>query len=150
VSRTLVQTGGDVGELKTTETVARVDAFLAALDPERRRECERVRLMMKEATGAEPRMWGRSIVGFGRFHYRDSSGRECTWFLTGFSPRTNDLMLYIMAPLDRYEDLLARLGRYRTWLSCLLVERLSDVDEAALRELITAAVAHMKSTYSVH
>lgn len=134
--------------MKTTETGASVDAFLGALDPQRRQDCKRVLLLMKEATGEEPRMWGGSIIGFGTYHYRYDSGREGDWFLAGFSPRKTNLTLYIVAGFDRYDDLLGRLGKHSIGKSCLHVKRLSDVNEAALRELIVASVEHMKATHA--
>lgn len=137
-----------VAELKTTATASSVDAFLDSVsDPERRQDCDRVRELMREATGLEPRMWGDSIVGFGSYHYRYESGREGDWFLTGFSPRKNNLTVYIMAGFDRYDELLSRLGKYKTGRSCLYIKRLADVDESALSELIIASVRHMRAAY---
>lgn len=86
-------------------------------------------------------------MGFGSYHYRYESGREGDWFLTGFSPRKSNLTLYIMAGFERYDELLARLGKHSTGKSCLYVKRLADVDEPALRELITASVRHMEATH---
>ena len=138
-----------MAEMKTTETEASVDKFLESVsDPQRREDCERVRALMREATGGDGKMWGDSIVGFGSYHYRYESGREGDWFLTGFSPRKSNLTLYIMAGFDRYDELLARLGKHSTGKSCLYVKRLADVDKSVLRELITASVRHMKATYA--
>ncbi len=103
---------------------------------------------MKSATGAEPRIWGAGMIGFGSYHYRYASGREGDWFLAGFSPRKHNLTLYIMAGFDRYEALLKRLGKFTTGKSCLYVKRLADVDEAVLRDLIASSVQHMQQTYS--
>ena len=99
---------------------------------------------MKEATGAEPRMWGASIVGFGDFHYKYATGREGDWFLTGFAPRKRDLTLYIMAGFEPYKALMARLGKHKTGKSCLYVKRLGDVDIGVLKELVSASVEHLK------
>ena len=137
-----------MAELKTKRTGASVDAFLAGvIDAGRRQDCLTMLGIMKRATGAEPEMWGSSVVGFGRYHYRYASGREGDWFLTGFSPRKRDLTLYIMAGFERYEDLLARLGRYRTGKGCLYVKRLSDVDLGVLEELITRSAQHLRQAY---
>lgn len=137
-----------MAELKTAQTQASVTSFLDRVaDPLRRDDCLRVLEIMKDVTGAEPKMWGNSIIGFGSYHYRYESGREGDWFLTGFSPRKNNLTLYIMAGFDRYGALLAGLGRFRTGTSCLYVKRLDDVDEPTLRQLITASVQHMRATY---
>lgn len=99
------------------------------------------------ATGAEPRMWGSSMVGFGQYHYRYDSGREGDFFLTGFSPRKNDLALYIMAGFDRHAALMAKLGKFRTGKSCLYIKRLSDVDLKVLRDLVKSSVRYMKAAY---
>lgn len=89
-------------------------------------------------------MWGDSIVGFGRYHYRYASGREGDWFLTGFSPRKQALTLYIMAGFGRYDSLLGKLGKFKTGQSCLYVKRLEDIDWPTLTELIAESVAEMK------
>ena len=135
-----------MAELKTRPTDASVNAFLDAVaDEARRRDCFTVVDIMRQATGAEPVMWGPSIVGFGAYHYRYESGREADWCLTGFSPRQKALTLYIMAGFDRYVELLGRLGKYTTGKSCLYVKRLSDIDLNVLRELVTASVQHMRA-----
>jgi hypothetical protein len=137
-----------MAELKTKETAASVDAFLNGVtDTQRREDCTRVLDIMRIATGAEPKMWGDSIVGFGTYHYRYASGREGDWFLTGFSPRKNNLTLYVMAGFDRYDALLERLGKYSTGKSCLYIKRLADIDESALGELVRASVEHMRAAY---
>ncbi len=137
-----------MAELRTRANDASVEAFLdSVVDESRRADCMRVIEIMRAATGAEPRMWGNSIVGFGEYHYRYESGREGDFFLTGFSPRKKDLTLYIMAGFDRYDTLLAKLGRFRTGKSCLYLKRLSDVDLKVLDELVKASVRHMQVTY---
>ncbi len=133
---------------KKEEAGASVEAFLEGVKDEARREdCRKLIRMMKRATRAEPRMWASGIVGFGSYHYRYASGREGDWFLTGFAPRKQDLTVYIMPGFDRYEKLLARLGKHRLGRSCLYIKRLADVDQAVLRELISASVEQMKRDY---
>lgn len=133
-----------MADLKTKPTEASVTEFLDGVaDEARRRDCLALVDLMRRATGAQPTMWGPSIVGFGRYHYKYESGREGDWFLTGFSPRARDLTLYIMAGFSRYETLLARLGRHKTGKSCLYVKRLADVDLSVLDELVTTSVAHV-------
>jgi hypothetical protein len=135
-----------MAELKTRKTPASVDAFLATVQDEGRREdCRAVMKIMKRVTKADPTMWGTSIVGFGDHHYRYASGREVDWFLTGFSPRKSNLTLYIMAGFDRYPALVRRLGQVTTGRSCLYIRRLADVDLAALEELVSESVKHMKA-----
>jgi hypothetical protein len=140
--------GAPMSEMKTRPNETSVDEFLRSIpDPARREDCCRLLEIMQNATGEEPKIWGGSMVGFGTYHYRYDSGREGDWFLTGFSPRKTNLTLYIMAGFERYADLMDRLGTYRTGKSCLYVNRLVDVDETVLRELIGASVDHMERTY---
>lgn len=129
-------------ELKTRRTMASVEGFLEGVDEARRDDCRTLLRIMKKATGEGPRMWGSTIVGFGTYHYKYDSGREGDWFLTGFSPRTQDLTIYITSGFDRHEALLARLGRHRIGKSCLYVKRLADVDLAVLETLLSASIRH--------
>ena len=133
-----------MAKLKTQKTNASVPAFLKSIaDDDRRKDCQTLVRVMKRAVGAEPKMWGSSIVGFGHYHYKYASGRENDWFLAGFSPRKQDLTLYIMAGFDRYDALMTKLGKHKTGKSCLYLKRLADVDVAVLEELISASVKHM-------
>ena len=99
---------------------------------------------MKQATKAEPKMWGSSIVGFGSYHYKGASGREGDWMLVGFSPRKQNLTLYIMAGFDRYDQLMKKLGKFSTGKSCLYIKKLADVDKKVLKELVGESVQYMK------
>lgn len=137
-----------MSELKTQPHDGSVEAFLDGIEHEGRREdCRAVAQLMREVTGEDPVLWGPSIVGFGSYHYRYGSGREGDWFLTGFAPRKTALTLYIMAGFPRFDELMERLGRYRTGKSCLYVNRLDDVDLDVLRELVTRSVEHMRAAY---
>ena len=138
-----------MAELKTRPTDASVEAFLDAVEDERKRSDARVIAgMMAEITGAPGVMWGSSIVGFGSYHYRYASGREGDFLETGFSPRKRALTLYVMAGFSEYDDLLDRLGKHTTGKSCLYVKRLSDIDLDVLRELLQRSVAHIREKYS--
>jgi hypothetical protein len=129
--------------LKTKPTGRSVTQFIRSIpDEPRRRDCEALVRMMKAATGAPPRMWGPSIVGFGSYHYVYGSGREGDWFLAGFSPRRQSLTLYLMGGLD--DGLLERLGPHTTGVACLYIKRLDQIDQAALRALIKSSVARAK------
>jgi hypothetical protein len=135
--------------LKTTPTAASVEAFLATVEDERRRDdCRTVLDLMQRVTGEPPAMWGDSIVGFGSYHYVYDSGREGDWFLTGFSPRKRNLSLYIMAGFSDYDELMERLGKHKTGKSCLYVNRLSDIDLDVLEALVRKSVAHMRKAYA--
>lgn len=100
---------------------------------------------MKRLTRAEPRMWGPSIVGFGDWHYVSESGREGDWFVAGFSPRKQDLTLYLMGGLDRHADHLTRLGKHKRGKGCLYLKRLADVELTVLETMIRDCVKYMKT-----
>lgn len=128
-------------ELKTKPTAANVETYVGAIaDPNRRADCWTLIELMSRATGSEPRMWGSSIVGFGSYHYRYASGHEGDACLTGFASRKSDLTLYITPGFERYQHLLARLGKHRVAKSCLYLKRLADVDLDVLGELIEQSV----------
>lgn len=138
-----------MADLKTKENDQSVDAFLATVeDPRKRADCYTLIDLMQAAVGEGPRMWGDAIVGFGRYYYTYASGRTGEWPLVAFSPRKQNLSLYIMAGFGQYEDLLGRLGKHTTGKSCLYVKQLSDLNLDALRTLIEASVAHMRTAYS--
>ena len=133
---------------KTRPTSAGVDAFLDAVDNDRRRQDARtVKGLMERITGWEPKMWGPSIVGFGEYHYRYDSGREGDFLITGFSPRKKALTIYIMPGFTRYDALMGRLGKFTTGRSCLYINKLDDVDLSVLEELIASSVDHMVEKY---
>jgi len=132
-----------MGEQKTVPTDASVDDFLDAATPARRRE-DGLRLagIFHEVTGADPVLWGPSIVGYGS--YRATSG---DWPIIGFSPRKAQLVLYVMQGFDGVDDLLAQLGKHKTNGGCLYMNKLDDVDPAVLRELAARSVAWMRGKY---
>lgn len=138
-----------MADLKTKRTNASVEAFLNAIpDATRRQDCLTVLKIMKQATKVEPKMWGPSIVGFGSYHYEYASGREGDWFLTGFSPRKQDLTLYIIAGFKRYDALMGKLGKHKTGKSCLYIKRLADIDLVVLRELIEDSTKHLVQSHT--
>ena len=109
-----------MAELKTKVNDASVDEFLQSVKDEQVREdCYQILDIMQKATKAEPKMWGKSIVGFGSYHYKYASGREGDWMLTGFSPRKQNLTLYIMPGFQEYDELMKNLGKHTTGVSCL-------------------------------
>lgn len=134
-----------MAEPKTQATHASVAKFIAAQPEPRRSECATVAGMMRKATGAEPRMWGSSIVGFGTQTYVYASGRTGDWPLIAFSPRKAALTLYLMLGAGKRAELLARLGKYKMSKGCLYVNKLGDVDSRVLQALITAAAADRKA-----
>lgn len=129
---------------KTRATSQNVGQFLAGIaDAAKRADAEEIARMLGEITGVEAKMWGPSIVGFGEYHYRYESGHEGDMCVAGFSPRKDALTLYVMPGFERYGELMAKLGKYRTGKSCLYVKRLDDVDRNVLRELLEKSVAIM-------
>lgn len=132
-------------ELKTKQNEASVADFIHAIQDETvRKDCFEITKLMQQVTKAEPKMWGASIIGFGSYHYKGASGREGDWMLVGFSPRKQNLTLYIMSGFDRYDDLMKKLGKYSTGKSCLYIKRLADVDKKVLKELVSESVKCMK------
>lgn len=137
-----------MSENKTKQTKASVNTFINGLDEEKTKmDCLRVIELMNEITGEEPRMWGTSIVGFGTYHYKYESGREGDFFITGFSPRKQNLTLYIMSGFSKYDDLMSKLGKYKTGKSCLYIKSLDDIDIKVLKKLIKESVKYMKKVY---
>jgi hypothetical protein len=135
-------------ELKTKPTTQSPHAFIAALADERRRaECTTLLGLMSEVSGAEPRMWGSSIIGFGSYDYKYPSGREGTWPRTGFSPRKQSLTIYCMPGFARQAALLKRLGPHKTAVSCLYIKRLDQVNLEVLRKLVAQSLEHMAARY---
>ncbi|MBK6458236.1 MAG: DUF1801 domain-containing protein [Gemmatimonadetes bacterium] len=136
-----------MAEPKTTRTTASVAAFLAAIeDPKRRADALAVKRLMEQASGEKAAMWGTAIVGFGSYHYVYASGQGGDWPLVAFSPRKQNLVLYIMPGFDRYSELMARLGKCKTGKSCLYLNSLRDVDVSVLEELVRASVRHMATS----
>ncbi len=132
--------------LKTQKTDASVEAFLQTVkDEAKRKDCEAVLKMMKQASKEEPKMWGTSIVGFGTYHYKSERSRqEGDWFFMGFSPRKANLTLYLMPGLNYYKEHLEKLGKFKTGGSCLYISKLENVEIKVLKELVTAAYRKMK------
>ena len=134
-----------MAELKTIPTKASVDKFLKGITDEKKREdCFQILKMMEKATRSRAKMWGTSIIGFGDHHYVYESGREGDWFLAGFSPRAQNLTLYMMGGFDG--GVLKKLGKYKTGKGCLYINKLEDVDTKILNELITASLKKSKAT----
>jgi hypothetical protein len=133
-------------EVKTKVNEASVEGFLNSVaDEQARKDCFEILKMMKQVTKKEPKMWGASIVGFGSYHYKGASGREGDWMLIGFSPRKQNLTLYLMHGFEVHKDLLKKLGKHKTSMGCLYIKKLEDVDKKILKELVTESVKRMKS-----
>ena len=133
-------------EIKTKETEASVEDFFAEIADEKIREdCRQIAALMEKATGAKPKMWGASIVGFGNRHIKSPSGREVDWMEIGFAPRKANLTLYLNIGEGWDEDLLSKIGKHKLGMGCLYFKRLSDVDEEVLEKLIEESVENIRS-----
>lgn len=133
--------------IKTQPTKASVEKFLQGIKEEQKQQDAFALLeLMKKATKAEAIMWGDSIVGFGVYHYKSERSRqEGEWFFTGFSPRKQNLTVYLMPGVGHYKDLLAKLGKCKTGGSCLYINKLADVDTKVLKEMVATAYKNMKT-----
>lgn len=126
-----------MAELKTQKNDDSVDDFIAAIADDRKREdAETLLGLMERVTGEKPHMWGPSIIGFGDQHYKYESGREGDWFKIGFSPRKQNLTLYVTDYLPADDPLFAKLGKYTTGKACIYIKRLEDVDNGILEKLV--------------
>lgn len=135
---------------KTAPTGASVEDFLQSVEPERKAvEVQELDRLFRNATGYQPQMWGPSIVGYGRYHYRYASGREGDYLATGFSPRKARHSIYIMPGYQDYGSILARLGKHKLGKSCLYVNRLADIDLDVLGELIRAGLKDLNAIWPV-
>ena len=134
-----------MAENKTKVTRQSVTKFLNGLKDEKvRRDTFTLVDIMKQITKAEPKMWGSSIVGFGEYHYKYASGREGDSPLVGFSPRKQNLTLYIGGGFDRYGELLGKLGKFSTGKACLYVKTLDDLHLPTLKKLIQHQLPKIK------
>lgn len=135
-----------MAEAKTKPTGQSVASFINKIsDPQTREDCFTIAKLMKDATRSEPRMWGSSIVGFGLQHYKYASGREGDWPLIGFSPRKQNLTLYVgLSGIDSHAELLKKLGKHSVGKGCLYLKSLSDVHFPTLKKLIRDSVKKKK------
>ena len=137
-----------MAELKTKETKLSVTKFIGKVeDDQKRQDLQAILKLMKQVTKEEPKIWGDSMIGFCHFHYISDSGREGDWFLTGFSPRKQNLTIYITPGFDKYESLMKQLGKHKTSKGCLYIKKLEDVDMKVLKELIKQSYQDMKKKY---
>ena len=137
-------------ENKTKPTDADPKDFVAAVEPDKKRADAKALLdLFGRVTGLKPKMWGPSIIGYGRYHYKYDSGREGEFMLTGFSPRRANLSVYIL-PGYRFGDMqekLSRLGKHKLGKSCLYINKLADVDMDVLEEIVRDGVDYMRENY---
>ena len=133
---------GKLAEIKTKENSASVEGFINTVKDEQKRKDSFVILeMMKKATGEEPKMWGSSLIGFGNVRHKSpATGREVDWLLIGFSPRKANLSLYISVGIKEHAAALQKLGKHKTGVGCLYINKLEDIDMKVLKEMIDASL----------
>jgi len=137
-----------MAEQKTKPTEQSVEGFLDKVSSEKvRDDCFTLIQLMKKITGAPPKMWGPSIIGFGKYHYRYDSGHEGYSCLTGFSPRKANISLYVIPGFSQSPDLLKKLGKHKAAKGCVYIKKLEDVDLSVLEKLIRSSVDFLKKKY---
>lgn len=129
-------------EIKTKETTASVEGFIESIpDEQKRKDSHTILKMMEKATKEKPKMWGGSMIGFGNKRYKsERTGREVDWFVMGFSPRKTNLSLHLGLTLDKHADALKKLGKHKTGVGCLYINKLEEVDKKVLEKMIAASV----------
>ncbi|QEE18133.2 DUF1801 domain-containing protein [Promethearchaeum syntrophicum] len=137
-----------MSDLKTKQTDKSVNEFLSKIeDPIKQKASRQILKIMKEVSKTDPKMWGESIIGFGNYHYKYATGREGDWMRIGFSPRKQYLTLYIMDGFDKYNELMEKLGKYKTGKSCLYIKKMQDIDINILKELMKESLLNMDKLF---
>ena len=135
-------------EQKTKPTEASVADFIAKVDSEQvRDDCRALVKMTKKVTGSPPKMWGPSIIGFGKYHYKYESGHEGDACIAGFSPRKGNLTVYISPEFPKREGLLKKLGKHKSSKSCVYIKKLEDVNMDVLEKLVKESVDRVRQKY---
>ena len=133
---------------KTVETKESVTTFLNAIaDETKRKDCFAIAELMKKQSGFDAKMWGPAIVGFGAYHYKYDSGREGDAPLVAFSPRKNEISLYLSSGFEKRDELLKKFGKHKSAKGCVYIKKLEDVDTEVLKKMVTNSVKHVKSLY---
>lgn len=139
-----------MAEIKTKQTDADVIEFINSFADTEQKRSDSLELLklMREFTGYEPKMWGPSIIGFGKYHYKSERSRqEGDWPLVGFSPRKAAISLYVFTGLPEHEHLLQDLGKFKMGKACIYVKKLSDINQDALKNLMKASIEFLNSKY---
>ena len=137
-----------MAELKTRKNNASVADFLGEIeDKQKLADCRAIAKMMRAATGKRARMWGKSIIGYDSYDYVYQTGNSGTWPIIGFSPRAQNISIYIMPGFSKFKALMKNLGKYKTGKSCLYIRRLDEIDQKILNKLISASVKEMRKRY---
>ena len=137
--------------LKTQKNTNSVIAFINSIaDDQLKKDCKKLLLLFKKASGMKPKMWGSSIIGFGEYTYYRANGDEGTYMATGFSPRKSGPTIYIMPGYNNYSALLEKLGKYKLGKSCLYLKSLDDVDTSILEKLIKTGLKDLKRSHETN
>ena len=137
-----------MAESKTKPSEVDPRAFIASVEHDiRRSDADTLLETMERLTGYDAKMWGPSIIGFGRYEYRYETGREGEFLIVGFSPRKSNLVVYLMPGYEDFDDQLGRLGKHKIGKSCLYINKLADIDSDVLEEMIMISVAKMRETH---
>lgn len=139
-----------MAENKTIPTELSVQDYLEAIEhPQRKEDCIAINDLMERITGKKAKMWGKTIVGFGTYHYTYESGREGDFFKVGFSNRKQSITLYIMGGFKKHDELLSKVGPHKTGKSCFYIKRLSEMDIDILSALILESIKAVESKYTI-
>jgi hypothetical protein len=139
-----------MAEIKTKQTAADVEEFIHSFADTEQKRADSFELikLMQEATGSDPKMWGPSIIGFGKYHYKsERSSQEGDWPLVGFSPRKAAISLYVYTACDGQEELLGKLGKYKMGKACIYIKKLADIDIAVLKKMMKATIQFLQAKY---
>lgn len=137
-----------MAEQKTKPTEQSVDAFLDKIPSEQTRDdCRVIMKIMRKVTGSAPKMWGASIIGFGKYHYKYESGHEGDSCLAAFSPRKTAITIYSMLPDSERERLLKRLGKHKSSKGCIYIKKLDDIDVKVLEEIVEGSYKYVNKLY---
>lgn len=138
-----------MAELKTKPSEHSVMNFIDNIvDQQRKSDCKEISALMEKISGSGPKMWGESMVGFGDYHYKYASGREGDWFLVGFSPRKQNISLYLMCGVDTGSKYYKSLGKFKHGKSCIYINKLDDINRDILTEMIKDSILQLKEKYS--
>ncbi len=134
-----------MAEIKTKPGQENITDFLNSITPEsKKKDAFQLLELFQKITGLQPQLWGGAIVGFGKYEYQQKGGQKGEWFLAGFAPRKSNISIYTMAGFEQYESLLQKLGKYKTGMGCLYVNKLVDVDLKILEKIASASFEEMK------
>ena len=133
---------------KTAETDHSVTDYINEVANEvKRKDSFRLIKIFKSITGCEPKMWGPSIIGFGKYHYKYASGHEGDSPLAAFSPRKDSLVIYIATEFEKREELLSQLGKHKSSKSCVYAKKLDDIDIAILEKMVKKSIKYVTKLY---